>query len=154
MTSRRQFLGAAAAALSLSAVDETQAATDGGEESAREPLDDTPPDSGEYPQTVSFGAEYVGSVDVPQYSDSMGIDLEVVPFQASNSLDLHLTLGPVDTSIGLEPDEARDPGRVLLEAADEVDAWRAANWDEEMRELYDDPVGSCARGCHRMTRTA
>lgn len=38
MTSRRQFLGAAAAALSLSAVDETQAATDGGEFLERSPL--------------------------------------------------------------------------------------------------------------------
>jgi len=154
MTSRRQFLGAAAAALSLPAVDETQAATDGGEESAREPLDDTAPDTGAYPQTVSFGAEYVGSVDVPQYSDSVGIDLEVLPFQAGIPLDLHLSLGPVDTNLGLEPDEARALGRALLAAADEVDAWRAANWDEEIRELYDDPVGSYARGCHRTTRTA
>jgi len=140
MTSRRQFLGAAAAALSLSVGGEAQAqaATDEREESAHEPLDDTAPDSGEYPRTVSFGEAYVGSVDVPQYSDSVGIDLEVLPFQASNSLDLHLTLGPVDTSVALEPAEARELGRMLLAAADEVDAWRAANWDEEMREQYDD----------------
>ena len=140
MTSRRLFLGAAAAALSLSAVDEAQATADEDEDAEHEPLDDTAPDTGEYPRTVSFGAEYVGSIDVPQFSESVGIDLEVLPFQAGIPLDLHLSLGPVDTSVGLEPDEARTLGRALLAAADEVDAWRAANWDEEMRELYDDSV--------------
>jgi hypothetical protein len=66
----------------------------------------------------------------------MGVRVEVYPNQPELNINLAVTFHGLEVGPALEPSDARALGETLLEAADDVEAWQAANVTPEQRETY------------------
>lgn len=137
MTSRRAFLGAAAAALSLpiDGADTTDADGDNEREDTTTATEYRSDPSAWPAASETFG-EFFGVLDVdPEYPD-LTVTVKQYPDQEGMPVDLDMQFGQLHLGPGLEPDEARALGQALIDAADDVDEWRREHWPQERIDRY------------------
>ena len=134
MTSRRQFLGAAAVALSLPAVDTAAASEEPDEDDERPPLPPREQPEG-YPRMSTLSGLY-GGMRIPEADRDMSIHVTVWPNQPAMNIDINITFAGVEVGPSIDPDEARELAQTLIDAADEVEEWQAENITEAQRDAH------------------
>ncbi|ELZ96565.1 hypothetical protein [Haloferax sulfurifontis] len=130
MTSRRQFLGAAAAVWGLPHGDQLRLYTD-------TPPSDIRDGEGEkeFPREVRHEG-FSGSLTAENYSDEVNVSVEMYPSQTEIPVALEVFFGAINMGAAMEPDEARKVGQSLIDAANEVEEWRESHWDDHMMNQY------------------
>jgi hypothetical protein len=133
--SRREALATAALAVLPTSVGATSGRDEDGDSAdERPPLPPAGQPEG-YPRVEEFGG-LNGTMDVPEIDEETSVRVDVHPNQNGMNIGLDLTFHGLEVGTALDPADARALGETLLEAADDVEAWQAANVTPEQRETY------------------
>lgn len=130
MTGRRQFLGAAAALWNLPYGDQFRMHTE------------TPPEDSQdgetekdLPRRNRLGC-VGGAVHAEEYCEIF-VDIGLYPHQELTPVVLELVgCNGITMGVSFEPTEARRLAMTLVEAADDVERWRAVHWSDHQQARY------------------